>query len=184
MRAVFCPDQTGGAGYLAYITPDGKRWRQTYADLIDLEADGGVVTGSVELKGAAGQRFLDRYQDGAPYAGAVLARPKAGSRWAAEVARLDPDDRPPFLVYPSGVIVRADGVANQADVDRFIGVKDLGEIDDWVFYNGTLQPWASVGIELNVDEIEMDGVKVGLTPEALAQVAGAVNDEAHARSAE
>jgi hypothetical protein len=76
-----------------------------------------------------------------PYAGPALARPKAESTWAAEVAGLAPGDRPYFILHPSGLIVRIRD-DHQANVDRFVGVLDRGEVDDVFFYNGTLTPWA------------------------------------------
>lgn len=185
MKCVYTPDQTGGIGWRA-VEIDGRRYREGYGSRADLEADlaAGLVDGEVTLNGAAGQKFLDRYPSIVPPAGPVLARPRPDSVWATEVARLAPGERPPFILHTSGIIVRADGTANQADVNRYLGVRDLGEVDDVFLYGGTLQPWGQAPVELDLEEVEVDGLKVGLTDEALARVAEAVNDEAHARSAD
>jgi hypothetical protein len=183
MKCVFT-EQTGGIGWRA-VEIDGRRYREGYSSREDLDLDlaTGLVDGEVTLTGAAGQRFLDRYPSIVPPAGPVLVRPAPGSTWATEVADLPAGTTATFVLYPSGVIVPVK-TDRQADVDRYVGVRDLGEVADEFLYNGVLMPWSAAGrtVELEVGDWDPTGLKVGLTPEAVSQVAEAVNDEAHARS--
>jgi hypothetical protein len=69
-------------------------------------------------------------------AGAVIQWTKPGSQWAREVAgRAEGDEVAAFLAYQSsGVIVWVRDEA-QLNGDRFVGVKDVGPLDDQWFYN-------------------------------------------------
>lgn len=148
MKAVFT-EQTGPVGWRASFE-NGKRFRVGYTDGADLQADldAGLVTGTVELKGDAGQRFLDRYPDAEPYDGPRLViRYANDSTWAREVAGLTGDESARFFFVPNRYTIR---IANddQWNVDKYLGVPEA-DLSDHLLWNQPLVTWNMA--------LEMDG---------------------------
>lgn len=179
MKAVFCPDQTGGTGWRA-VEVKGRRYREGYGtrEDLDLDLDTGLVDGEVNLPGARGQRFLDRYPVLGRPEGAFVARPAPGSTWSTEVG--GPGRH---VFHPSGIIVPIHD-DHQAQVNAYVGVLDLGEIDDAFFYNGALVPWSVGAVDVAalvaaLGDIEVSAA-VGLTPAAVEAVAARSAELVHA----
>lgn len=183
MKCVYTPEFTGGVGWRA-VEVRGRRFREGYPDQLDLEVDmaSGLVDGSVELKGDQAWRFLEMYPERG-YEDVQLITCAPDTTWALEVAKLPPGVGGRFFLNPNQYLVRIHDDA-QWDGNRFVGVPDKGELAESFLYNQPLVEWGAVPVNVDMGDVVLDGAVVGLTPEALAEVAQAVNDEAHARSAE
>jgi hypothetical protein len=153
-KVVFCPDQTGGTGWLPFII-DGKRYRVGYTAAEDLQADAGIVDGSVELRGAIGERFLYNYKDGLPYDGPRLVGVTGDTEWGREVAGLAPGEMGRFYVVPNRYTIRVRN-DEQWNTDRFVGVPhtDFGQAFLW---NQPLVEWKSkVVVDVDLDDVEVN----------------------------
>lgn len=174
MKAVFCPDQTGEAGWRPLLV-NGRRYREGYGSMADVDTDRatGVIDGDVTLRGAAAQRFLDRYPDlpATPYTGPRLVTCAPDTTWARDVAGLGEGETGRFYVVPNGYAIRVVSDA-QWVLDRALGIPDGGQLPEPLFYNQPLLPWAVGPVDVEVVrqaiEAAMANAGPGLNPEELA----------------
>jgi hypothetical protein len=83
--------------------------------------------------------------------GPFLARPKADSAWVVEQLH-EPAGSQPLFLFDGRLLVRIHD-DHQAAVDRFVGVRDAGEMDDVWFYNQALLPWVLTSATVDVAEL-------------------------------
>lgn len=155
MKAVFCPDQTGGTGWRTY-SDGGKKFREGYTSREDLDVDllTGLVDGEITLHGAQGERFLARYPERG-YEGPRLfsltgdADPE---HWSREVAGLDQGETARFYMVPDRYIigVRKDG---QFNADRYVGIPEMPVVEQFL-WNQPLVGYNN-GLSLDVDESQI-----------------------------
>lgn len=173
-KAVFLPEHTGGVGWLPMLV-NGRRVREGYRSAEDLAADGGLVDGSIELRGAAAERFLARYEEGP--IGPRLFIADGSTRWGREVAGLGPEESGRFFLVPNAYVVRIRH-DDQWAADRWVGVPDVGTVAEPLLWNQPLLPWAvgpvdaaavTAAVERALAEVEIDAEVSAATVEHIAR---------------
>lgn len=122
--------------------------------------------------------------------GPFLARPKADSAWVVEQLKEPAGSQPTFL-FEGRICIRIHD-DHQFAVDRFIGVRDAGELDDVWFYNQSVLPWVldlknGVDIEALAAAIaaalNAEGVPLEASPETIEAIAQRTAEVLHDRLA-